>query len=189
MSSFKVVEWSQELDLEEFYNTAFKKGFVNNASQAMLVDSIAKEKEWNVWILYYNDKPIGSVAAHLFPEMGENAYRIAARTCVFTDQIIGAYGTALRTLSVITNHQNPTSQFLIPACIEWTGIDKELYITSNENEIGTQRRVHKTFGPAMQKIGIMSPVDNLLYRGSLQTVWKFDAVEFYKQLTKVKRWS
>ena len=78
---YKIVPWSEELDLTKFYTIANAKGFSNNASQKMLVDSLAKEKEWNVWILYYNDNAVGSVAAHSFPEMGDNAYRIAARTC------------------------------------------------------------------------------------------------------------
>jgi aspartate carbamoyltransferase catalytic subunit len=40
---FKVVPWSAELDLTEFYTTAESKGFTNNASQRMLVDSLSKE--------------------------------------------------------------------------------------------------------------------------------------------------
>lgn len=185
---YKVIQWTPELDLTEFYSRAEAKGFVNNASQRMLVDSLAKEKEWCVWILYYNNKAIGSVGAHSFPEMGNNAYRIAVRTCVFTDELDGPYGNALRTISVITKHQNPTAQFLIPTCIEWAPKDANLYITSNESKVGTQRRVHNIFGPALERQGAMKRIKDLHYRGTDQTVWQLFPDKFLEQLAKYPKW-
>jgi len=185
---FEVRKWSLDLDLTEFYAVANSKGFANNASQKMLVDSLAKEKEWCVWILYHDHKAIGSVGAHSFPEMGDNAYRIAARTCVFTDMITGKYGTGLRTISVITQHQNPTAQFLIPACIDWAPTGSNLYITSNESSVGTQRRVHRTFGPTLEKLGQMKRIKEIDYRGTTQTVWQLFPEEFLKELNKYDRW-
>ncbi len=182
---YKIIPWSEELDLSEFYNAAEEKGFVNNASQKMLVDSLAKEKEWCVWILYYNNKAVGSVGAHSFPEMGDHAYRIAARTCVFTDMLPT---NTLRTKNQIVTHQHVTSQFLIPACIEWAPQNSKLYITSNENEVGTQRLVHRIFGPAMESTGQMKRVKNLFYRGSEQTVWELFPDRFYEELNKHPRW-
>jgi hypothetical protein len=186
---FEVRKWSPELDLTEFYATAKSKGFVNNASQKMLVDSLAKEKEWCVWILYYNNEAIGSVGAHSFPEMGPDAYRIAVRTCVFTDMIPGSYSTGLRTINVITQHQNPTAQFLIPACIEWTPPWADLYITSNESSVGTQRRVHRTFGPALEKLAQMKSIKEIDYRGTKQTVWQLFPNEFLTALNNYPRWN
>ena len=186
---FEVRKWSPELDLIEFYSVANSKGFVNNASQKMLVDSLAKEKEWCVWILYYDNKAIGSVGAHSFPEMGDDAYRIAARTCVFTDMIPGSYGTGLRTINVITQHQNPTAQFLIPVCINWAPTGSNLYITSNENSVGTQRRVHRTFGPALEKLGQMKRIKEIDYRGTIQTIWQIFPDKFLEELVKYTRWS
>lgn len=185
---YKVIPWTPELDLTEFYATAEAKGFVNNATQKMLVDSLAKEKEWCVWILYYNNKAVGSVGAHSFPEMGENAYRIAVRTCVFTDMLDGPYGNALRTISVITEHQNPTAQFLIPTCIDWAPKGASLYITSNESKVGTQDRVHRIFGPAMEKLGLMKKVKDMEYRGTVQTVWNIDPDKFLQHLERFPRW-
>lgn len=185
---FEIKKWTPELDLTKFYATAAAKGFANNASQQMLVDSLSKEKEWSVWILYYNNKAIGSVGAHSFPEMGNNAYRIAVRTCVFTDELDGAYGTALRTKSVITENQNPTAQFLIPTCIEWCPPGSKLYITSNESSIGTQRKVHNIFGPLMERHGMMKRTTDINYRGHVQTVWELFADNFYKTLNKYPRW-
>jgi hypothetical protein len=189
MSSYKIVPWSQELDLTSFYKDAESRGFLNNASQKMLVDSIAKEREWAVWLLYFENQPVGSVAAHSFEDvMGPNSYRIAARTCVFTDKLSGPYSNALRTISVITKHQNPTAQFLIPACIEWCPKGANLYITSNESKVGTQRRVHNIFGPALEKQGVMKREKEVFYRGTLQTVWKFNPEIFYQQINKFTRW-
>ena len=185
---YKIIPWTPELDLTEFYASAAAKGFSNNANQKMLVDSLAKEKEWAVWILYYNDKAVGSVGAHSFPELGENAYRIAVRTCVFTDELSGSYGRALRTKSVITENQNPTAQFLIPACINWAPTGSKLYITSNESTVGTQRRVHNIFGPLMERQGMMKRVTDIEYRGHLQTVWELFPDKFYEVLNKYPRW-
>lgn len=184
--NFKVISWTPDLDLTEFYSKAAAKGFENNASQKMLVDSLAKEKEWCVWILYYNNKAIGSVGAHSFPEMGENAYRIAVRTCVFSDEL--PY-TTLRTRNQIVTHQHATSQFLIPACIDWAPKGSNLYITSNESSVGTQRLVHRIFGPAMEATGQMKRVAEMNYRGTNQTVWQLYPDKFYEELGKYPRWN
>ena len=45
---FTIIPWSEDLNLTEFYATAEAKGFTNNSSQKMLVDSLAKEKHWAV---------------------------------------------------------------------------------------------------------------------------------------------
>lgn len=182
---FEIKQWTPDLDLTEFYSTAKAKGFVNNASQQMLVDSLAKEREWCVWILYYNNKAVGSVGAHSFPEMGEDAYRIAARTCVFSDNLpMGS----LRTRNQIVTHQHVTSQFLIPACIEWAPKDSKLFITSNESSVGTQRLVHRIFGPAMEYTGQMKRIAEITYRGTVQTIWELYPEKFYEELAKYKRW-
>lgn len=180
-----MIEWSTDLDLSEFYRIAESKGFTNNASRKMLVDCFNNEREKQVWILYYNDTPVGSVAAHSFDQMGENCYRIAARTCVFSDMIPTP---SLRTRNQIVTHQHVTSQFLIPTCIDWCPKDSRMFITSNENETGTQRLVHNIFGPAMQETGQMKKVCDLFYRGTNQTVWELFPGEFYKELNKYPRW-
>ena len=182
---YKIIPWSETLDLSDFYSQAAAKGFVNNANQKMLVDCFRNEKEWQVWILYYNDIAVGSVAAHSFPEMGENAYRIAVRTCVLTSLLPTS---SLRTKNQIVTHQHATSQFLIPACIEWAPKNSRLFITSNENEAGTQRLVHRIFGPAMEATGQMKKVKDMFYRGTDQTVWELFPHKFYEQLNMYSRW-
>ncbi len=191
-----IVPWSPDLDLTEFYSTAQSVGFLNNASQKMLVDCFNKEREKQVWILYHNDIALGSVAAHSFDEMGNNSYRIAVRTCVLSNllpkQIIRESNSlnigGLRTIKGIVTHQNVTSQFLIPACLDWVPKDSRLYITSNENEVGTQRLVHRIFGPAMEKTGQMKRITDIFYRGSNQTVWEFFPERFLEELNKSERW-
>lgn len=182
---YKIIPWTPELDLTEFYARAEARGFANNSTQKMLVDSLAKEKEWCVWILYYNDKAIGSVGAHSFSEMGENAYRIAVRTCVFSYELPL---TTLRTRNQIVTHQHVTSQFLIPVCIDWCPPGASMYVTSNENEAGTQRLVHKIFGPVMEDAGQMRRVKDMFYRGTTQTVWQIFPDKFYEALNKNSRW-
>ena len=59
---YKLIPYSDNLDLSEFYKTASERGFVNNADRHMLVETIAKEDEWQVWMLLYNDKIVGSTA-------------------------------------------------------------------------------------------------------------------------------
>lgn len=182
---YKIVPWSEELDLAKFYTTAKSKGFVNNASQKALVDCFANEKYKQVWILYYNNLAVGSVAAHSFPEMGEDAYRIAARTCVFTDHLPIS---TLRTRNQLVTHQHVTAQFLIPTCIAWTPPWADLYITSNENNTGTQRLVHRIFGPAMEATGQMKRITEIKYRGTNQTVWQLYPDKFLSELAKYPRW-
>lgn len=186
---FKIIPWSADLDLSTFYAEATARGFANNATQKMLVESFKNEREKQVWILYHNNEPVGSVAAHSFDDvMGPNTYRIAVRTCVFTDKISGTYGNALRTKSVITENQNPTAQFLIPACIDWAPKGSRLFITSNESPVGTQRRVHNIFGPLMERQGMMKRIKEVEYRGHIQTVWELFPDKFYEVLNKHPRW-
>lgn len=186
---FRVVPWSENLDLADFYASAKARGFENNSSQKSLVECFRNEREKQVWILYLDNDAIGSVAAHSFDDvMGPNSYRIAARTCVFTDRIKGVYGSALRTKSVITENQNPTAQFLIPTCIEWAPKDSRLFITSNQSEVGTQRRVHNIFGPLMERRGMMKRIREVEYRGHTQTIWEFFPETFYKILNRGPKW-
>jgi len=186
---YKIVPWSIDLDLKEFYKNAENKKFVNNSSKEKLVDCFNNEREKQVWILYHDDEPIGSVAAHSFDDvMGPNTYRIAARTCVFTDKIKSTYGNGLRTYKVITENQNPTAQFLIPVCIEWAPKGSRLFITSNESTVGTQRRVHNIFGPLMENQGMMKRIKTVFYRGHEQTIWELFPDRFYEVLNKYPRW-
>jgi hypothetical protein len=185
---FEIKSWTPDMDLTEFYEEASRRGFENNANQKMLVDSLAKEQKWCVLILYYNKKAVGSAGAHSLPEFGPDAYRICARTCIFTDMLPGAYGAALRTKNVITHHQNPTSQFFIPALIEWAGIGKDLYISTNASKMGSQQRVNNIFAPLLEKTGILKLANTIEYRGHLQHFWQLNVEQFYNELDYYGTW-
>lgn len=186
---YKLCRWTEELDktLASFYNEASRRGFINNSNRKMLVDSLANERSWAVWILYYNDCPVASVGAHSFDDvMGPNSYRIAVRTCVFTDKLPH---TTLRTKNQIVTHQHITSQFLIPVCIEWAPKDAKLYITSTDSNLGTQRLVHRVFAPAMESTGQMRRIKDVFYRNTEQTVWQLFPEKFLEELNKYPKWS
>ena len=151
--AFKLIPYSDTLDLTEFYATAQQKGFVNNNSKKMLVDSLAKEDRFQVWMLMWKEKVIGCTAAHSFPEMGPDSYRIACRICTFTDQLPKEY-KGLRGTDTIRNHQTTTQQFFQPAGIKWAGPNKNYYVTTNENAEGTQRLVHKIVAPTLEETGV-----------------------------------
>ena len=184
---FKMVQWRADLDLAEFYATADSKGFHNNSSQHMLVDCFKNERESQTWILYYNEVAVGSVACHSIDILEPNAYRICARTCVFTDKL--PY-TSIRTRGyTIQQHQNVTAQFFIPACKEWAGRDKNLYISSNALDTGSQRLVHKIYCPALEEKGTLERAFEKEYRGAVQTFWRLNVEKFYEQLSLHPRWN
>lgn len=185
---FEVIKYDETVDLSEFYREAGLRGHKNNSSKHMLIDTISKERESVIFLLKHNNNIIGSCAAHSFDEMGENSYRIAARTCIFTDMIKTNYGNNLRTISVITQHQNPTAQFFIPACISWAPKNAKLYITSNESEVGTQRAVDKIFCPSLERLGQLKFIKKMNYRGLEQKVWLLKTEKFLEALGQYDRW-
>lgn len=179
---YKIIPWSEDLDLTEFYSEAGARGFVNNSSQRAMIDCFRDEARWNVWILYYNNRAVGSVAAHTIGDLG---YRICARTCVLTNHLPKV---TLRTLNQIKTHQHVTAQFFMPACIDWVG-DHDMYITSHASEVGTQRLVHNIWGPALESTGVLTRAFEHAYRGHKQTFWKLNKEVFLDQLSKVERWT
>jgi len=181
---FTVVEWNESLDLTEFYNSASSKGFTNNASQEAMIDCFRNEPEWAAWILYQDDRAVGSVASHSFTAMGPNAYRVLARTCTFgTARLNGGLITPRK---LIAEHQNLTDQFLLPACINWA--KGELYATSNESSIASQRLVHRHYFPTLAQLGIVERVCEMNYRNTDQTVWRIYPDKFLANLERYPRW-
>ena len=130
-SMHKMVQWNKDLDLSEFYNEAGRRGFVNNASQKAMIDCFHNEREWNAWILYSDNKAIGSVAAHSFDDvMGPNSYRILTRVCTFGEA--RPHNGLVKANRLCAEHQNLTDQFMLPACLEWTKDKGRVFATSNK---------------------------------------------------------
>jgi len=185
---FHIVEWSEYLNLNLFYKEAERRGFTNNSSQKKMIDCFRNEREWNAWILYHNDTPIGSVAAHSFDSvMGENSYRILTRTCSFAEY---APSKGLITpKKLVAQHQNFTDQFFVPTCIDWTGEDSRVFATSNESKEASQRLVHRYYFPTLQKKGLVEKIDDVFYRGLTQTVWQIYPKSFLQDLENYPIWS
>lgn len=181
------------MNLDSFYAMAKNRGFTNNSSKKNLIDSLYREREHIVYVLFYKDTPVGTIGAHNFDELGQNCYRIAARTCVLTNLIpTPKWFTNKRTLGTLnglSTHQHVTSQFLLPACIDWAPSESKLYITTNTDDTGKQKSVHTVYAPLMQSKGILKFEKELDYRGSIQSVWAFDKIKFYEDLEKYPRWS
>lgn len=183
---YKLVEWTPDLDLSEFYREAAERGFENNASQKAMIDCFKNEKRMKAWILYQDDKAVGSVAAHTFDDvMGEGSYRVLARSCSF--------GTARPNMGLTTanrlvaEHQSFTDQFFLPACISWTG-KENIYATSNNSKVASQRLSHRYYFPTLEKIGVAERVKEVYYRNTDQTVWKINADRFFENLQRYPRW-
>ena len=179
--------WSPDLDLTSFYKRAAAKGYENNATQHMLVNCFSRERHSQTWIMYYNDQAVGSVASHSIdlPELGPDAYRICARTCVLTDMLPQQ---SLRTIKGITTHQNYTAQYFMPTCIEWTPQQSNRYITSTDQAVGSQRLVNKIFCPALEAVGVLEFAGTYLYRSTKQNFWRVNVKKFYEELNTYRRW-
>jgi hypothetical protein len=186
-NKFTLVEWSEDLDLSDFYAKAAARGFDNNSSQKALVDCFKNEREFNVWILYLNGEACGSVACHTLDLLGPNAYRICARTCMLTEyRPISGLLTKKR---MVHEFQHITPQLYMPANIAWAGTDKDLYISSNDSPIASQRLVHKMWCPEMERIGLLTRECELEYRGHIQTFWKLNTERFLTALSKTHQWN
>ena len=182
---YTLKEWSEKLDLSSFYKEAQEKGFNNNNSQKVMIDCFKNENRWSAWILYEDKNPIGSVAAHSFDDvMGPGSYRVLARCCVLKGS--RKSGGMMTAGVAIGQHQNITDQFFLPRCIEWAG--NNIYATSNESTVASQRFVHRTYFPTLENIGIVEKIKNVHYRGTDQTVWKINVDEFFKNLNRYPRW-
>ena len=181
---FKVIDYSDDIDLTEFYREAGSRGFVNNSSKKAMIDCFKNEREFKAWLLLKDDKVVGSVCSHSFDDvMGANSYRILARTCV-----LGEYnpnvglGTPRRR---IAEHQNITDQFLLPACLSWA--KGNVYATSNMSPDAKQRAVHTYYFPTLAKLGIVEKVKEVHYRNTEQTVWQIFPDKFYENLNRYPR--
>lgn len=182
-----LIEWNDNLDLTEFYAEAGRRGFVNNSSQKNMIDCFRNEREWNAWILYEDDRAIGSVAAHSFNNvMGSGTYRVLTRVCTFAESRRDK--GLITPKRLIAEHQNLTDQFLLPQCIEWVAGRGRIFATSNESKEASQRLVHRYYFPTLEKIGIAKKIKDVNYRNTDQTVWEIYPDRFLENLKSYPRW-
>ena len=183
---YKIIPWSADLDLKDFYAEAKRKGFVNNSSQKAMIDCFRNEREWNAWILYNEDKAVGSVAAHSFDDVMPGGYRILTRVCTFAEERTGS--GLITPKRLVAEHQNLTDQFLLPQCIEWVAGRGRMFSTSNASKEASQRLVHSYYFPTLAKIGIATKVKEIHYRHTDQTVWEIHPDKFLENLERYPRW-
>ena len=63
-------------------------------------------------------------------------------------------------------------------------INNNMYITTHPEETGQMKKVHSLIMQLWKGMNLVERVDEINYRNSIQTVWKFNAKEFLKQLDK-----
>ena len=137
---YQIREYQQGMDLSAFYQSCLERGFTNNSSSKCLIDTFEQQKFFKLWILFYNDMPVGSTVAHNFDDvMGENSYRICARTCVLSDMLPIKH---VRTKGGITNHQNVCSQIFIPVTLNALPDGSRCYITSSDKDEASMKQVN-----------------------------------------------
>lgn len=178
-------------DLSDWYKAAEAKKYYNNSSPDILLNYLDTEQDAKLFLLYYKDTIVGNVAVHKLSSLGilgKDAYRIAARLCVISDLIDGDREfKSLRSVNEGINHDHVSAQFLYPACIEYAGRDKPLYISTIDDPVASQRAIHRRWAPYWHKMGILDAPIELEYRMKFQSFWKFNVEEFYKTLRE-QRW-
>jgi hypothetical protein len=185
--TYKLIKWTPELDLTEFYSEANRRGYENNNSQKTMFDCFLNEREWAGWMLEYNGKFIGGVCIHSFDDvMGPNSYRILARTCTFTSETHKPWPHTKQT--IIVEQQCCATQFFIPISIQWAGEGKRFFATSNANPMGSQQRVNNLWFPMQAELGRFSWVKEAHYRGCDQNVWELNVDEWKKSLAMYEIW-
>jgi hypothetical protein len=185
-TNFKLVEFNHNLELNEFYDDALQRGYINNSSQSKMIDCFKHERAWKVWILYENQTPCGSVGCHSLDIMGPNAYRICARTCFFPEYNLNKGLIAKK--NEICQHQHVVPQFYMIAGIEWAGLDKDFYITTNNSKEASNRKVHTVWAPILAEMGILEKMIEQNYRGHMQTFWKLNTNVFLESINSNHRW-
>jgi len=184
---YEIKKYNEDLDLTFFYKKCEEKGFTNNSSKEKLIDSFKNDKEYQLWILYYNNKPVGSTAIHSFDDiMGKNSYRICVRTCVLTDELNIKH---IRPKSIIKKFQNIISQIFVPISIKQTPENSSLYITTSNKEIASMKAIHNLVLPELSKTNSVKNIKNVYYKGTEQTIWQLFPNIFLNNLNRYPKWS
>lgn len=183
---YEIKEYQRDMDLSFFYKRCQQKGFTNNASQKSLIGTFEKQKFYKLWVLFYNNMPVGTTAAHDFDDvMGKNSYRICVRTCVLSELLPIKH---VRTKDGIINHQNIVSQIFIPIIINALPIKSGLYITSSKKDEASMRLVDSIWARLLMKQKSLKKIREVHYRGTEQTVWQLVPKIFLKNLYQHPRW-
>ena len=175
----KLVEFDENLNLQSFYDECTKRGLINNNSQKKIYDNFKKYDKFQTWVLIRDNNPVGSVVAHSFDDYKPSSFRILARTCVLSDK---SNFKAMGTVENFKKHQHITARYFLPKCIEWCGVENDMYITTHAEKTGKMSAVHRIVTNFWKNKYLIQEVEIINYRKSLQTLWKLNTQKFLNEL-------
>lgn len=177
---YRIILWHQSLNLKSFYEKSYKKGYLNNINQKVMIDDVRESvSEWKGFVLYRDLDPVGFCSLHSISEIDPNGYRIMCRLAIPDGQ-----QKVLRKYTGFYKHDHLTDQFLLPACLN--AVNGNHYITTNESPVASQRLVHKLYMPNLVKNGLAEKKGIIQYRGHEQTLWLVYKDKFLQSLEKHK---
>jgi hypothetical protein len=171
---FKVVNWTPDLDITDFYDEAKKRGYHNNDSYESMIKPFEDLEDTKILILYYDNKTVGCSISHPFLD----GYRIFTRLCVFTDL------TPFRrcgTVKAFKEHQHVTPRFFLP---EHAKLNAPLYFTTHPEDTAKMQSMHKLVTSWLSQCEVIEHYDNIEYRGSTQSVWKVNTEKWLDDMNK-----
>jgi len=133
---FTVIPYSTDLDLSKFYRGAHEQGYFKHTSPDIF--DYSRELRAQAWVVYQDNNPIASFAAHTMiprPEFrGMIAYMIWNSMCVLKYDAIKQYSPR----QFYNQHQNFHSQIVSPTCINWVyeqegTTDVEMFTSHTKN--------------------------------------------------------
>ena len=183
MSMWKLEIYNGTQDLEQWFQDASAKNYVNNSSQKMLLDYLQNEEDTTLFLLYNNNRIVGNFVTHKLRSLGilgANAHRIAARMCVINDHIQGPRKIiGLRSMNAENCHDHINHQFLYSVGIRYLGLDTPMYVSSHPSAVGSQKIVHNKYCPKLKEIGLLEEPIELEYRNHFQYFWKLNTKKWW----------
>jgi len=188
---FTVIPYSASLDLSEFYQNAREQGFYRHTDPSVF--DYDRELRAQVWIIYKDNRPIGSFAAHTaFPRpefKGQIAYMIWNSMCILDHTPIGVFGPK----TFHYGHQNIMSQIVSPVCIRWVyeqegTEDINMYSAFIENRPPPYNKVANKFHQRYQKSGYVTAYKTSVIGADTVQWWTVNHKLFMKDSDRAEKW-
>lgn len=175
---FEVISDLYNYNLDPFFDSCKRLGYVNNISKKSMRMDLVKERFGNYWGLC-KDKQLVAVAGCLeFPEVDVNAYRIQFRGCELP------HSDVKKTLSR-SHFNSSTFRELIPYQIDWCNKlgSNDLYLTTN-----LDNKNHKAM-QLIAKQGFLTLIDTTILYGVEQAIWRLDNEKYLDERKKLGRYT
>ena len=88
----------------------------------------------------------------------------------------------------IIGQQCAAAQFYVPVTLQYFGMDKKFYATSNANPVGNQQRVNRLWFPVQEKHGRFKLASTQFYRGCDQNIWELNTAEWCSSIASYEQW-